>query len=145
MLQGHEVPRLLPRPLRVQPLKESLPVGDYTIARLGYLRSGKPEDAVTPSPTPKAAAKGYSKPVPAAPAPEASPLGSPVSAPPPGTVEVKEEAKAEEAGVDVRDMTRCYSGLHFMSTEALDAALQETQQVSDQEQTKMRPEAVFLV
>ena len=122
--------------------------GDYTISRLGYVRSGKPEDATTPSATPKAAAKGYSKPkaVPVAPAPAPepvrSPLGSPVAAPPPGTVEVKEESKPEEAGVDVRDMTRCYSGLHFMSTEALDAALQETQQVSDQEQTKMRRGAV---
>ena len=35
-----------------------------------------------------------------------SPATSPVAAPPPGTVEVKEEAKPEEAGVDVRDMTR---------------------------------------
>ena len=38
----------------------------------------------------------------------------------------------QEAGVDVRDMTRCYSGLHFMNTEELDAALKEThEQVSE--------------
>ena len=32
----------------------------------------------------------------------------------------------------MRDMTRCYSGLHFMNTEELDAALKEThEQVSE--------------
>jgi len=127
--------------------------GTYSIAHLGYLRNGKPEDAPSPTPTPKAVAKGYSKPkTAAAPAPVAlpepqaepmaaspSPVASPVAAPAPGTVEVKEEAKPEEAGVDVRDMTRCYSGLHFMNTEELDAALKEThEQVSEVEQTKMR-------
>lgn len=134
--------------------------GEYTVAHLGYLRNGQPaEDAdKPPKPVAKVATKGYAKPkaqtapisaapspapaVAAAPAPavDASPVGSPVAAPAPGTVEVKEEAKPEEAGVDVRDMTRCYSGLHFMDSEALDAALRETQgeQVSDLEQTKMR-------
>lgn len=33
----------------------------------------------------------------------------------------------QEAGVDVRDMTRCYSGLHFMNTDDLDQALRDTQ------------------
>ena len=37
----------------------------------------------------------------------------------------------QEAGVDVRDMTRCYSGLHFMNTDELDAALKETHEVSE--------------
>ncbi|CAK9014954.1 unnamed protein product [Durusdinium trenchii] len=104
--------------------------GEYTVAHLGYLRNGQPaEDAdKPPKPVAKVATKGYAKP---------KAQTAPISAAP---SPVKEEAKPEEAGVDVRDMTRCYSGLHFMDSEALDAALRETQgeQVSDLEQTKMR-------
>ncbi|CAJ1334735.1 unnamed protein product [Effrenium voratum] len=130
--------------------------GEYTIAQLGYLRNGRPENA---PPVPKAAPKpkpqakeGYTKPKAPAPlptkidVPEAkladSPLSPPSGAPPAMKVEVKEESKPEEAGVDVRDMTRCYSGLHFMDTETLDAALRETtapeRQVSDMDQAKSR-------
>ena len=78
-------------------------------------------------------AEGSSKPQTAAPPePQAATWpASPVAAPAP-TVEVKEEAKPEEAGVDVRDMTRCC----FMNPE-LDAALKETQeQVSEAAKTE---------
>ncbi|CAE8610854.1 unnamed protein product [Polarella glacialis] len=93
--------------------------------------------AATPAVTP-AAVKAASPAV----AAQKAPAGAPAQALPPAQKEAA-EGPDEAAAADPRDMARCYSGLHFMSPEALGAALEETKggmvrQVSEEDQLQGR-------